>query len=176
MCAVSPQNGHDAESSALSEFPWVCFKMLLLYFIPENLQNRAESHCCMIWELEIPSWTKIEENKEEKQIRLSASVSPSPHIQVCIDTFCPFLPPGKEAAAGSGWLPGGQSNQLPAGRHHHAGGAAALDVPPHPPGQAAGKRQPAAAADLQRGSLLWGRARVFPPRCFANRLHDHVFH
>lgn len=86
---------------------------------------------------EIPSWNKIE-------IEFS-------------------LPPGKEAPAGSGRFPRGQSNQLPASRHHHAGGAAALDVPPHPPGQAARKRQPAAATDLQRGSLLWGTAPVFPP-------------
>lgn len=78
---------------------------------------------------------------------------------VCIYIFCP-LPPGKEAPAGSSRFPGGQSNQLPASRHHHAGGAAVLDVPPHPQGQAAGKRQPAAATDLQRGSLLWGTARV----------------
>lgn len=44
-------------------------------------------------------------------------------------SFCVSPSPGKEASAGSGGIPGGESNQLPGGRHHHAGGAAALDVP-----------------------------------------------
>lgn len=45
-------------------------------------------------------------------------------------SFCPpFWSPGKEAPAGSGGLPGGQSDQFPGSRYHHAGGAAALDVP-----------------------------------------------
>lgn len=62
---------------------------------------------------------------------LCSTVScPAWRKNVHIFFFCPpFWSPGKKAPAGSGGLPGGQSDQFPGSRHHHAGGAAALDVP-----------------------------------------------
>lgn len=67
-------------------------------------------------------------------------------LRVCY-SFHPLK--GKKASAGSGWFPGGQSNQLPGNRHYHAGGTEALDVPQHPQRQATRERKPSSSADFQ---------------------------
>lgn len=173
MCAVSAQNRHEAKSSAQGALsfwiPVVSCLFYYYYFIPGSSRHDLCDDMGP-WNLILFLQKRIKTIEEKYETAIACQPTclhhRSPKIcshAVSKHTNLFVSPAGKEAPAGGGGFPGGQSNQLPGSRHHH-GGAAALDVPPHPQGQAAGKRQPAAATDLQRGALLWGTALVFPRR------------